>query len=312
MLTGIDVSSHNGATPPMDGKTIIEIKASEGTFYVNEDLSSQVAEARKDPNRRVHFYHYGHPKLSSAADEVAYFAKAVAPYLRKGDVLCLDWEFYTPSDAGTTPEQADAFKDEWFTAAAQAFATHRRILYTNRDRWFNFDVNSNCGDGLWIADITTPGQPRIEHAWIGHQYGQAGGIDQDVWNFSDLATYDHWAAGNEPPSFKVQPVDYTITKPDLPELNVGWLKAARYRDPSAAQGHTSGHGAMVKLFETMLSKVGLLDKRWIDGSYGTKTVEAVQEFQKRYSGAVSPDGWMGPKELALLSKLSHTPVNIHL
>ena len=200
MLSGVDISSFQGAHPPLTRNSIVFIKATEALGYTNPYLAAQVALARS-LGCRVGFYHYGWP-TNSAAAEARFFASVVSHYIQPGDLTCLDWEFYGPSGQGVNNTMANKYKDDWFATIATIYPQHRNILYTNRDRWINVDSNSNCGEGLWIADYVTKGQPRVQYPWIGHQWSDGSPspapIDQDVWRFDTLADWDKWAMAKVP------------------------------------------------------------------------------------------------------------------
>lgn len=87
-------------------------------------------------------------------------------------------------------------------------------------------------------------------------------------------------------------------------LSVAALRRARYADPPKTGTPVGVAGAQVKALEAALVKLGLLASSRADGHYGSDTVKAVQAFQRRYSGAKSPDGWMGVKELSRLRQLA--------
>lgn len=69
--------------------------------------------------------------------------------------------------------------------------------------------------------------------------------------------------------------------PPMPAIDFSDLVRAHRRDPSRPTGETTP-GALVDVrrFERALSKKGYLDARFIDGSYGTKTVEGMARFQR--------------------------------
>ena len=316
MLNGIDISDHNGPDVDYTGKDIIFIKATEATGYTNEDMKAQLDKARKE-GKRVGFYHYAWP-VNSADKEVAYMHQAIASLLQPGDMVGLDWEFYGAAGANVTPQIADDYKDAWFLAAEKTFVPHRCVLYTNLDRWFHWDINSNCGDGLWIADITTAGQPRIQHPWTGHQYDSSGNLDKDVWNFADLAEYDKWAGVAPKPLPKPQPLPKPA--PSAPTVHVGHLIYAMHRDPHGPNGARGPFADEVKLLEEALARTGWLDWKFVDGSYGTMTIGngdvngqgGCKGFQKKHSYAINPDGWLGVKELTLLFHLAGMAVQVVL
>ena len=87
-------------------------------------------------------------------------------------------------------------------------------------------------------------------------------------------------------------------------VSVKALKAARDADPSMTGSPLGVYANQVYTLETALAKTGWLDKRYVDGHYGTTTVAAVQGFQRKHSGSSKPDGWMGKLELGLLFRLA--------
>lgn len=183
---GIDVASYQSTTFPTNGLGMVMVKGTEGTTYTNPHMTGQLATAQKGGCVRgiYHFLKPGH-----IADQVAYFLRQV-PEEHQGVVLGVDWE--TP-EAG--PAATNAEKDEFIARLQHATRLrHRILLYCNLDFWLNRDKTGQCGDGLWIADPGAPaGHPRVQHSWTGHQYKVAGGIDQDVWNFADVAHLVAWA-----------------------------------------------------------------------------------------------------------------------
>src|SRR5690606_7038051 len=58
------------------------------------------------------------------------------------------------------------------------------------------------------------------------------------------------------------------------------LKAAQIDPQRPGQTSTPGAEADVKLVEQALHDKGLLDDTWVDGSFGTKTVEAYRTYQE--------------------------------
>lgn len=86
-----------------------------------------------------------------------------------------------------------------------------------------------------------------------------------------------------------------------PSVSLAHVIAAAKADPGAPQG-SAKHRAEVKLVEAALSAAGFLDARWVDGSFGTKTVTAYAALQRRlgYSGA-GADGIPGKHSLTWLA-----------
>jgi peptidoglycan hydrolase-like protein with peptidoglycan-binding domain len=77
---------------------------------------------------------------------------------------------------------------------------------------------------------------------------------------------------------------------------------AAHVDPPAAQGHTSYKQDVLPV-EKALQKKGLLDGKYVDGSYGTVTIDAYSRWQKSlgYSGS-DADGIPGITTLTKLGK----------
>lgn len=88
-----------------------------------------------------------------------------------------------------------------------------------------------------------------------------------------------------------------------PSIGLAHLVAAAKRDPGLPQGGTT-HAAEVKVVEAALAAAGLLDKEWVDGSFGTRTREAYAAWQRRlgYTGA-DADGVPGRASLTQLGRL---------
>ncbi|MGW8374253.1 hypothetical protein [Streptomyces sp. ODS28] len=80
------------------------------------------------------------------------------------------------------------------------------------------------------------------------------------------------------------------------------LKTAAALDPQYAQGSVT-HKNAVLLVERALAAEGLLDPSWVDGSFGTKTVQAYAAWQRAlgYSGGEA-DGKPGYKSAAELGR----------
>ncbi|MFI9202687.1 glycoside hydrolase family 25 protein [Streptomyces sp. NPDC053048] len=182
MLHGIDVSSHNSESYPLEGFDFVIVKVTEGTSYTNPKWVVQRDRARR-AGLVLGYYHYVTPGSMSAQGN--YFLGKIA--LREGDILALDWEH---------PDVYGRDKDRWLAHVQAQAPGHKVILYCNRDFWFNRDTTDNPGDGLWIADPERPaGQPAVQHPWTFHQYSWAGGLDRNVARFADRAALRAWAAG---------------------------------------------------------------------------------------------------------------------
>jgi hypothetical protein len=185
MIQGVDVSSYQPVDYGTSGLSFVFVKATQGTGYVNPLQAGQAAHGRT-AGLVVGFYHYLDSSASMQA-QAQYFVSQCDS--QSGDILACDWEETSVSGAE---------KDAFLTAVKQLRPGHRLVLYCNTYFWTSLDTTSDCADGLWIADITTAGQPRVRHPWTFHQYSDSGGVDRDVANFSSTAELMAWATGTQP------------------------------------------------------------------------------------------------------------------
>jgi GH25 family lysozyme M1 (1,4-beta-N-acetylmuramidase) len=182
MLRGIDVSAYQSSSYATSGLSFVFVKATEGRSYVNPKLSAQTRHAR-DAGLVVGFYHFLWPGNLTAQAE--YFV-AHAPE-RAGDILAVDWE-----TTGEGTHASNAEKDRFLRKVKELRPAHRVLLYCNRSYWLNVDTTSYAGDGLWIADYVTAGEPRIRAPWRFHQYTDDP-VDRNVADFADRAALRDWA-----------------------------------------------------------------------------------------------------------------------
>lgn len=71
--------------------------------------------------------------------------------------------------------------------------------------------------------------------------------------------------------------------PAKPKVSLAHVVYAARHDPAAAQGHTS-HKAEVLIVEKALKAEGLLAAQWVDGSFGSKTIDAYARWQRSPAG----------------------------
>ncbi|WP_069170359.1 glycoside hydrolase family 25 protein [Streptomyces griseus] len=180
MLHGVDVSSHQ-TDFDTDGVDFVFIKATEGRSYVNPRLDGQIARARK-AGCVVGFYHFLWP--GNAEQQAAYFVEGTPE--KPGDLLAADWE---RTGDGTHASSKD--KDRFIREVKRLRPHHRVLLYCNRSFWRTYDTSSYAGDGLWIADHVTAGEPRIEARWRVHQYTDTP-LDRNVADFSSRDAMRSW------------------------------------------------------------------------------------------------------------------------
>lgn len=107
----------------------------------------------------------------------------------------------------------------------------------------------------------------------------------------------HVDPGPMPDLFKAAPAP---VKPAVPKVSLAHVVAAARKDPPAVQGHTT-YKAEVLLVEKALKAEGLLAAAYVDGSFGSLTVNAYARWQKRlgYSGSAA-DGIPGMTSLKKL------------
>ncbi|MFF3451632.1 glycoside hydrolase family 25 protein [Streptomyces sp. NPDC002667] len=184
MLRGIDVSAYQPSAYGTAGLSFVFVKATEGHSYVNPRLTAQVRTAR-DADCVVGFYHFLWPGDITAQAE--YFVGKASE--RAGDLLAVDWE-----TTGDGTHASNAEKDRFIRKVKELRPDNRVVLYTNRDFWLNIDTTSYAGDGLWIADYVSAGEPRIRAKWRFHQY-TSDPVDRDVADFDTKAALRAWAEG---------------------------------------------------------------------------------------------------------------------
>ena len=271
-VKGQDWSGYQPTQPSVSGLSFVFIKATEGTSYVNPHMTAQAAWARKN-SLVVGFYHFARPGDTQA--QAQFFVENAVSV--EGDLLAIDWE---------DPGVSCADKDALLADTKNLRPSHKVLLYCNRYYWLNVDTTSNCGDGLWIADYVTAGEPRIQAHWTFHQYSDTP-LDEDLGNFADVASLKQWA----------NPTAVT------PTVSLSKVIYAAKHDHNLPEGHGT-HEADVKLVEHALNAEGLLPAKYAkDGYYGTLTIAAYKKWQQRcgFHGSAA-DGVPGTQSLA---KLAH-------
>jgi hypothetical protein len=92
--------------------------------------------------------------------------------------------------------------------------------------------------------------------------------------------------------------------PAKPKVSLAHVIYAAKHDPAAAQGHTT-HKAEVLIVEKALKAEGLLASQYVDGSFGTKTLEAYARWQRSPAGGgyvgAAADGIPGAASLRRLA-----------
>ncbi|WP_053207961.1 CHAP domain-containing protein [Jiangella muralis] len=96
-----------------------------------------------------------------------------------------------------------------------------------------------------------------------------------------------YGTGTTKPPAKPKPPSGGGNGPSLDVVDLSVLRTAARHDPDRSQGgHTRGASEHVRTVERALVAEGLLDPKWSDASFGTKTVAAYAAWQRRcgYSG----------------------------
>lgn len=177
-----------------DGITVVYIKATEGTAYVNPCLRQHYQEA-KAQGLNTGFYHFFKPGIDAVA-QAQFYANTISG-LSYECLPMLDVE----SDGGYDREALSGAVHACVNEIAY-LTKYRTIIYT-----YTSFARSSLKAGyvnmypLWIADYNSKGRPGdngIWNDWVGYQYsssGDIGGITVDLDEFTgdifiDKTVYD--------------------------------------------------------------------------------------------------------------------------
>ncbi|AEW99851.1 hypothetical protein SCATT_p16580 (plasmid) [Streptantibioticus cattleyicolor NRRL 8057 = DSM 46488] len=161
------------------------------------------------------------------------------------------------------------------------------------------------GDGARGAHVTAVGRALVA-AGFGSHYSAGPGPD---WTQADTLNYADFQRSL---GYRGADADGIPGETSLRQLFGGPIPlasvshadvvAAAHHDPGAPQGATS-HPDDVFTVELALVDEGLLDREWADGSFGTRTITAYAELQRRYgySGQMA-DGIPGTESLTRLGR----------
>lgn len=251
MLQGIDVSGYQSTAYGTAGLDFVFIKVTEGLSYVNSKWVAQRATARA-AGLVTGFYHYPHI-ANSPTQEADYFLRQIN--LAPGDILCLDWEWYGQT---VLDSAARSYKDAWLAHVKAQAPGHRVILYADVNNWKNVDQNSNCGDGLWIADYVTAGQPRITAPWLFHQYTDTP-LDKDVCSLSSRQALVDWANVNVPapaPTPTPTPTPAPVPEDDMPQQIIGTIPAGNAATTLAPPAGSAWVAFQHRAFHLVYDEIG--------------------------------------------------------
>ncbi|WP_405620245.1 peptidoglycan-binding protein LysM [Streptomyces sp. NBC_00076] len=154
--------------------------------------------------------------------------------------------------------------------------------------------------GAPAASSAVTKRNRTTWANKGGHYGHCNVPGNDHWDPGAISTSALFAAAPKTST----PAPSTPAKPSTPvkpSVSVAHLNAARAKDIPAPTGHTT-YKTEVDIVEEALVAEGLLEKRYADGSWGTKTDEAYNAFRRKvgYTG----DAARGSVGLESLKKLA--------
>jgi hypothetical protein len=141
---------------------------------------------------------------------------------------------------------------------------------------------------------------RTRSTWLtkGGHYGHCNIPGNDHWDPGNISPAVLFAAAPKAPATPSTPKPSTPAKP---VVSVAHLNAARAKDMPATTGHTT-YPTEVKVVEAALKAEGLLTSKYVDGSWGTLTQEAYDDFRRKvgYKGS-SATGAVGLESLKKLA-----------
>ncbi|MFF3112876.1 peptidoglycan-binding protein [Kitasatospora sp. NPDC057904] len=146
------------------------------------------------------------------------------------------------------------------------------------------------GYGAHGYQVTAVGRALVAQGFGGHYRSGPGPdwTDADTLNYADYQRslgYSGPAADGVPgPASLLRLLGYL---PGPRTVSLAHVVAAAGTDPGAEQGHRT-YGAEVAIVEQALADEGLLEQRWVDGSFGSLTVTAYAGWQRR-CGYSDPD-----------------------
>lgn len=205
----------------------------------------------------------------------------------KGNGLCLQFT----RTALDVPAKAGSAIEAWSDVAAGDRHGGQNPppgvpVFWRIGRWGHVAVSAG-GGYVWSTDILRKGKvDKVSIAYLSNRWG---------------ATYLGWAE-----TLNGKRVYTAAAKvPKQVTVHVRNIREAAEHDPAAA-AKKALHPAEVGVVEKALAAEGLLDDRWIDGSWGTKTEAAWKRWQKRIGN--EPTGHPGAEGLEKLAAKRGFPV----
>ena len=217
---GVDVSHWQGSITwsrvRSDGVTFAFMKATEGTYYTDPTLKTNLAGAQRNGIYRG-TYHFARPSTGSAAAQARYYVSKVGSFRGKGALPpVLDLEV----TGGLGPAALRSWVRSWLETT-ERLTGRTPILYFSPYFWIDHLGNATnfTHYPLWIAHYTS-GQPLVPggwHTWTfwqrtssGSVAGIGGHVDMNRFNGSSaqLAKIANSSGGGsgQPPSGPTVPV----------------------------------------------------------------------------------------------------------
>ncbi|MFI6157146.1 peptidoglycan-binding protein [Kitasatospora sp. NPDC051170] len=159
------------------------------------------------------------------------------------------------------------------------------------------------GYGAHGYQVTAVGRALVARGFGGHYHSGPGPdwTDADTENYADYQRslgYTGGAADGVPGEGSLLRLLGYLPGPRT--VSLAHLLAAAQADPPAEQDHRT-YGSEVAIVQQALADEGLLEQRWVRGSYGTLTIAAYAAWQRRcgYGGSAA-DGLPGRDSLQRL------------
>lgn len=276
MQNGIDISNHQGkmdlaAVLKQTATDFVICKATEGTGFVDKYCDKFMVIAQ-NAKKQIGFYHFARPEYNAARAEADFFVRQTKGYFNKG-IPVLDWESAGKSNV--------KWAKEWLDRVYSVTGV-KPVIYMSESvvNAYNWKAVAEAGYGLWVAryrdynidrnyDMSTCGKKPVVKWWsfymmwqwtsVGRLNGYSGNLDCDVF-YGDKAAWDAYVKCAEiiPGGVEVEQIyAYTTLAAELPIIRKG------------------AKGNAVKLVQLIVGAD-------VDGSWGPKTDEAVEAWQKKY------------------------------
>ena len=276
MQNGIDISNHQGkmnlaAVLKQTATDFVICKATEGTGFVDKYCDKFMVIAQ-NAKKQIGFYHFARPEYNTARAEADFFVRQTKGYFNKG-IPVLDWESAGKSNV--------KWAKEWLDRVYSVTGV-KPVIYMSESvvNAYNWKAVAEAGYGLWVAryrdynidrnyDMSTCGKKPVVKWWsfymmwqwtsVGRLNGYSGNLDCNAF-YGDRAAWDAYVRTAEITTGGVQVEQiyaYTTLAAELPILRKG------------------AKGNAVRLIQMIVGAD-------VDGSWGPKTDEAVEAWQKKY------------------------------